>query len=173
MDLDPAATSATSVSPVISAAATAAATAAYEAALPADPRVERKKMFGMPCAFVNRQMFFGTFEASVVARVGPDRVRALASQPGMGTFTPQADRPWHDYVQVDVSVAPYGQSGQSGQSGLSALALEALAWTVKLPAKLPRPKPTKAEKTAKQKAAKQKAASQKAAKLEVSTQDAD
>jgi hypothetical protein len=136
------------VDPADSSAVTAAVTAAYEAALPADPRVERKKMFGLPCAFVNRQMFFGTFEATVVARVGPDRVRALASQPGMGMFTPRADRPWHDYVQVDVRVAG---------AALPALALEALAWTSKLPAKAVRPKPTKAEKAAKQRAAKQKA----------------
>ena len=135
MNVDPAADSST-------------VTAAYEAALPADPNVERKKMFGMPCAFVNRQMFFGTFEASVIARVGPDRVRVLAAQPGMGVFMPQAARPWHDYVQVEVRVAG---------DALPALALEALAWASKLPAKAVRPKPTKAEKAAKQRAAKQKA----------------
>ena len=60
-----------------------AVVAAYEAALPDDPRVERKKMFGMPCAFVNRQMFFGTFEGTyrglgvVVVFLGSAAVAAL------------------------------------------------------------------------------------------------
>ena len=154
MNVDPAADSSV---------VTAAVTAAYEAALPADPRVERKKMFGMPCAFVNRQMFFGTFEATVVARVGPDRVRALVAQPGMGVFMPQAARPWHDYVQVDVRVAG---------AALPALALEALAWASKLPAKAVRPKPTKAEKAAKVKASKQKAAAARAS-VPVSAQEVE
>lgn len=121
--------------------ATPAVVAAYEAALPADPRVESKKMFGMPCAFVNRQMFFGTFDESVVARVGPARVAALADQPGMRVFTPMVDRPWRDYVQVDVSADP---------GVLKGLAAEALAWAAKLPPKAKKPKaakPTKKGKT--------------------------
>ena len=64
------------------------AAAAYLNALPADPRVESKKMFGVPCAFIQRQMFFGTFEETVVARIGPARVAALAGQPGMRVITP-------------------------------------------------------------------------------------
>ncbi|MDP2307294.1 MAG: hypothetical protein Q8P18_14810 [Pseudomonadota bacterium] len=113
--------------------------AAYEAALPADPRVENKKMFGMPCAFVNRQMFFGTFDGSVVARVGPARVEALAGQDGMRVFTPMVDRPWRDYVQVDVSAAP---------ALLKGLAAEALAWAAKLPPKAKKPKVAKKAKKA-------------------------
>lgn len=111
-----------------------AVVAAYEAALPDDPRVERKKMFGMPCAFVNRQMFFGTFEGTVVARVGPDRVEALAGKDGMRVFTPMEDRPWRDYVQLDAS-ADVGV--------LKGLAAEALAWTTKLPPKQKKPKAKK------------------------------
>ncbi len=110
---------------------TPALVAAYDAALPDDPRVESKRMFGMPCAFVNRQMFFGTFEASVVARVGPARVEALAGQPGMRVFTPTVDRPWRDYVQMDLSTA----AGVRKE-----LAAEALVWTAKLPPKGKKPK---------------------------------
>ncbi len=118
--------------------ASPAVVAAYEAALPADPRVESKKMFGMPCAFVNRQMFFGTFDDSVIARVGPARVEALAGQPGMRVFTPTEDRPWRDYVQVPVT---------EGADVLKGLAAEALAWTVKLPPKAKKPKAARKAKT--------------------------
>ena len=113
-----------------------AAVAAYTAALPDDARVEAKRMFGMPCAFVNRQMFFGTFEDSVVARVGPERVELLAANPGMRVFTPTPDRPWRDYVQLDVTI---------DTSVLRDLATEALAWADKLPPKVKRPKGKKAK----------------------------
>lgn len=105
---------------------TTAPVAAYEAALPDDPRVERKKMFGTPCAFVNRQMFFGTFEGTLVARVGPARARALSDQPGMAVFTPSEGKVWADYLQLDPS---------TDAAQLAALATEALAWTAALPPK--------------------------------------
>ena len=111
-----------------------AVVAAYEAALGGNPHIERKKMFGMPCAFVNRQMFFGVFEDSLVARVGPMRVAALAGQPGMRVFTPMVDRPWRDYIQVGSDTPP---------ATLQTLAAEALSWTSTLPPK---------EKKAKEKA---------------------
>jgi hypothetical protein len=105
--------------------------AAYETALPEDDRVERKKMFGSPCAFVNRQMFFGTFEASIVARVGPERVLTLAEQPGMQVFTLAPDKQWDDYVQMEPTTDP---------AMLAELAAEALSWAAALPKKVKLPK---------------------------------
>jgi hypothetical protein len=117
-----------------------AVAAAYEAALPDDPRVERKKMFGAPCAFVNRQMFFGTFEATLIARVGPARVQALVDKPGMRMFTPMPERPWRDYVQMDaIGTNPAVVKG---------LAAEALAWAATLPAKAKKPKARKSKSKA-------------------------
>ena len=104
-----------------------AAIAAYETALPDDPRVKRKRMFGSPCAFVNRQMFFGTFEDTLVARIGPDRVAALATQDQMRVFSPSPDKQWPDYVQIDAEVDP---------QVLAELATEALAWAAALPQKV-------------------------------------
>lgn len=106
-------------------------TAAYEAALPDDTRIERKRMFGSPCAFVNRQMFFGTFEESLVARVGPERVAALAEEEGMQVFTLSPGKQWNDYVQMDLTVDP---------SIFAELASEALSWAAALPKKSKRPK---------------------------------
>jgi len=105
--------------------------AAYETALPDDIRVERKKMFGSPCAFVNRQMFFGIFEESIVARVGPERVQALSEQAGMQVFTLSPGKQWKDYVQMDLTVDP---------TIFAELASEALSWAAALPKKGKRPK---------------------------------
>jgi hypothetical protein len=104
---------------------------AYEAALPEDERIARKKMFGSPCAFVNRQMFFGTFEETLVARVGPSRVQALCAEPGMSVFTLSPEKQWDDYVQMDSTVAPERHRE---------LALEAMSWTLALPKKVKRSK---------------------------------
>ena len=104
---------------------------AYESALPDDPNVVKKQMFGSPCAFVNRQMFFGTFENTLVARVGPARVKTLLDEPGMRVFSPSPGKTWDDYVQLELSVAA---------TDLAALAVEALAWASALPKKGKRPK---------------------------------
>jgi len=109
--------------------------AAYEAALPDDPTVVRKKMFGSPCAFVNRQMFFGTFEQTLVARIGPERVQALAEQAGIQVFKPSPDKEWDDYVQMELTVDP---------ALFAELAAEALSWAAALPS---RAKPPKRKRT--------------------------
>lgn len=41
----------------------------FEICLPADPRVQRRKMFGCPCAFVNGNMFAGLHEDRVIVRL--------------------------------------------------------------------------------------------------------
>lgn len=43
----------------------------FEAALPKDPAIEPRKMFGYKCAFVKGNVFAGLFEESVVIRL-PD-----------------------------------------------------------------------------------------------------
>ena len=108
-------------------------TAAYETALPDDLRVKRKRMFDSPCAFVNRQMFFGIFEESLVARIGPERVQAMAEQAGMQVFMPSPGKQWNDYVQMDLTVDP---------ALFAELASEALSWAAALPKKGKKPKKT-------------------------------
>ena len=105
----------------------AAVVTAYETALPDDPRVQRKRMFGTPCAFVNRQMFFGTFEDTLVARIGPERVSALAGESGFQVFTLSEDKVWDDYLQMDPTTDP---------QKLAELAAEALEWAANLPRKV-------------------------------------
>jgi hypothetical protein len=94
--------------------------ACYEAAVPDDPRARKGAMFGHPCAFVNGNMFFGTFHQTVVARVGEARAAALA-RGKIRIFEPMPGRAWKQYVQVDAGALP--------KAKLAALAAEALEWT--------------------------------------------
>ncbi len=111
----------------------AATIAWYNAAIPDDPRAIRSQMFGFPCSFVHGNMFFGTFAASVVARVGSASVAARVAA-GQGTiFEPMPGRAWKEYVQI--------ATGAVDDAAIAAIAAEALAFTAALP-----PKPEKAAK---------------------------
>ncbi len=94
----------------------------YEAAVPPDPRARKGAMFGHPCAFVNGNMFFGTFGQSVVARIGIDRTAELAKGK-LRIFEPMPGRAWKEYLQVDAGGLPAAK--------LKTLATEALEWTAK------------------------------------------
>jgi len=105
----------------------------YESAIPTDPRTRRGQMFGHPCAFVNGNMFLGTFGQSVIVRVGSNRAAALAKGK-LRIFEPTPGRAWAEYVQVDARALL--------KVNLGTLAAEALEWTAKLP-----PKQTKAARS--------------------------
>ncbi|HEY8830348.1 MAG TPA: TfoX/Sxy family protein, partial [Candidatus Limnocylindria bacterium] len=54
--------------------------ATFDKAAPKDPKVVRKPMFGYPALFLNGNMFAGTFQDKVIARLAEDaRARALGS----------------------------------------------------------------------------------------------
>jgi len=105
---------------------TASTIAYYEASVPDDPRAKQGQMFGHPCAFVNGNMFFGTFHQTVVVRVGTERAAELAKGK-VKIFEPMPGRAWREYVQVEAGSLPKGK--------LSTWAGEALEWTGKLPGK--------------------------------------
>ena len=106
----------------------AATVAAYDAAVPADPRAVKGQMFGHPCAFVNGNMFFGTFAQTLVARVGVPRAAELSAAGAAKVFEPMGGRPWRDYVQVDPKRVP--------AEATAAYAVEALELTAKMPPKV-------------------------------------
>ena len=74
-------------------------TGAFDAALPDDPRLERRKMFGFPAGFVGGNMFAGTFGESVVVKL-PEAERARALDQGASTFEPMPGRAMREYVVV-------------------------------------------------------------------------
>ena len=76
----------------------------FRAALPEDPAVERRQMFGYPCAFVNGNMFTGLFQASMFVRLGEAQRRELLAVEGAATFAPMASRPMKEYVVIPESI---------------------------------------------------------------------
>ncbi len=73
-------------------------------ALPNDPAIERRSMFGYPCAFFHGHMFCGLFEDQFIVRL-PDAERAaFLKQPGAKVFEPMPGRPMKEYVLIPPAV---------------------------------------------------------------------
>jgi TfoX/Sxy family transcriptional regulator of competence genes len=73
--------------------------AKFDRAAPKDPKVVRKPMFGYPALFLNGNMFAGTFQDKIVARLSIEaRERALSA--GAKQFSPMPGRPMKEYVVV-------------------------------------------------------------------------
>lgn len=98
----------------------------YDRSIPADPRAVKGQMFGHPCAFVNGNMFFGTFAQSLIVRLGEARAASVATG-SVRLFEPMPGKPWKEYVQVPV--------GALADDAVATLAREALDYTAGLPAK--------------------------------------
>ena len=72
----------------------------FDAILPLDAGVERRKMFGSPCGFVNGNMFCGLFERGLFLRLSEaDRAEAIDSL-GATHFEPAKGRPMREYVTL-------------------------------------------------------------------------
>jgi TfoX/Sxy family transcriptional regulator of competence genes len=68
--------------------------------VPDAPGVERRRMFGYPCAFVNGNMFMGLFEESLFLRLPEDARAAFLKSPGAAVFEPMSGRKMREYVIV-------------------------------------------------------------------------
>jgi hypothetical protein len=130
--------------------------ARFEAALPRDPHVEPKKMFGYPAAFVSGGFFTGLHEHRVVLRLPADvhaQTKALA---GAAAFDPMGGRPMRGWYVVPDAIAGDAKK-------LGALLAEVLPKLVKHPEQ-PSAKKRAADKpAAPKKAAPRKPAAKKAA----------
>jgi hypothetical protein len=105
--------------------------AAFEAALPVDARVERRKMFGCPCAFASGNLFFGCFEDRITVRLPPEaRTEVLASLPGARPFAPLGGHEMREYLEIP---------GDTPARTLTELAARSFAWAVDLPRKVKKP----------------------------------
>lgn len=74
--------------------------ARFERALPVDPLVERRQMFGCPCAFTGGQMFAGVFQDRLFVRLDAAARAALLAEPGAAPFAPMPGRVMREYVCV-------------------------------------------------------------------------
>lgn len=71
--------------------------AAFARTLPADATVERRSMFGFPCAFVGGNMVSGLFEERVFVRLD-DAARDELVAAGGSAFEPMPGRPMKGYL---------------------------------------------------------------------------
>jgi len=78
--------------------------ALFDAVLPEDPRIERRKMFGYPCAFVNGNMFTGLHQEDFIVRLSEDDRTRIRDDLGAQTFEPMAGRPMREYVALPEDV---------------------------------------------------------------------
>lgn len=73
----------------------------FAVALPDRAGVERRKMFGYPCAFVGGHMFAGVFQEIIFARLPPGECDDLDGPP---PFEPLPGRPMRAYVVLPEAV---------------------------------------------------------------------
>jgi TfoX/Sxy family transcriptional regulator of competence genes len=105
----------------------------FRTLLPNDPRITVRPMFGQTAAFVNGQMFAGTFGANVFARLDESSRSELLAVPGATTFAPMKNRPMKEYVHLPSDMLNEAAAAKEWIA-------RALAWTSTLPAKAKRPK---------------------------------
>jgi TfoX/Sxy family transcriptional regulator of competence genes len=113
--------------------------ARFEGALPRDRSVERRQMFGYPCAFVGGNMFAGLHEHRTVVRLGADETaRRIAA----GTAAPfeAMGRVMREYVVVPPDAA-------RNPTALATWIREAFGYVASLPPKAPRPRRATAART--------------------------
>jgi TfoX/Sxy family transcriptional regulator of competence genes len=109
---------------------------AFDHCLPGVAGVQRKAMFGYPCAFVNGHLFCGLHQDSIIVRLSEARRNALVAK-GASVFEPMPGRPMKEYVVAPADIV-------ADREKLHALLDEALAHASSLAAK-PR-KPSTAKK---------------------------
>src|SRR5258708_4254862 len=72
--------------------------------LPDDPEIERRSMFGYPCAFFRGHMFCGLFEDQFIVRLSDAERSVFLKQTGANVFEPMPGRPMKEYVLVPQAV---------------------------------------------------------------------
>ena len=135
--------------------------AAFDKAVPASPSVTQRPMFGYTSAFVNGNMFAGTFQDSIVVRLAETDRAALLKLKGAAPFEPMG-HPMKEYVVVPAGiVAKSKELGAWIERGHRyALTLPAKGTTKKTTAK----KSATTNQTAKKTAVRKRPAATKAAR---------
>ena len=112
----------------------------FTESLPDLPGLERRKMFGLPAAFVNGTMMAGVFQDSIFARLPPELAGRLAQDHGAKPFEPMPGRPMKAYLEMpDEMVADEAQ--------LAELLHAAFLHTATLPPKVKAPPKAKQKTT--------------------------
>ena len=112
--------------------------AAFDKALPASPNVTRRPMFGYASAFVNGNMFAGTFQDAIVVRLPEIDRAALLKVKGAAPFEPMG-HPMKEYVVLPAAMVPKAKD-------LSAWIARGHRYALTLPAKTAKKKSTAAKR---------------------------
>jgi len=78
--------------------------AAFAAALPNDPRVERRQMFGYPAAFAAGKMATGCWQEFIVAKLPESDRQVLIERHGASVFEPMPGRRMKEYVVMPSAI---------------------------------------------------------------------
>ncbi len=100
----------------------------FKKALPDDPSIEPRSMFGYPCAFVGGNFFSGLFEELVVIRMPEPQKSELDALAKAEPFSPMKKKPMSGWYVVPPSIA-------NSASALADFLEDALALAKELPAK--------------------------------------
>lgn len=103
----------------------------FEDAVRDFPRVQTRKMFGYPAAFVNGNMVGGLFQESMILRLSPGDLATIRDEEGTSPFEPRPGRVMRGYV-----VIPEGTL--KSRARVKAWIGRALGYTSSLPPKPPR-----------------------------------
>lgn len=72
----------------------------FASVLPEGQAIEKRQMFGYPCAFVNGNMFTGLHQEALIVRLGESDRRRLIDEAGASQFEPMPGRPMREYVAL-------------------------------------------------------------------------
>jgi TfoX/Sxy family transcriptional regulator of competence genes len=76
----------------------------FDQAIAKLPGIERRKMFGYPCAFVHGQMLCGIFADRIMLRLSEADRSEFLKLDGAKTFEVMAGRPMREYVELPSAV---------------------------------------------------------------------
>ncbi len=115
--------------------------ALFDTALPDDARIERRKMFGYPCAFLNGNMFTGLHQEDCVVRLSEADRDTAKQDLGAGVFEPMAGRPMREYMSLPEAVL-------SDDRALADWLARSLDYATSLPVKVKKPRKATKKKAA-------------------------
>lgn len=122
----------------------------FERLLPADPRVERRTMFGCPMGFANGNIFFGLHENRFLIRVGDGDRATLIEEFKAKAFEPMPGRTSSATLVVPDRIA-------ADPAALRSWFAKALSYALSLPPKKAKKKNAPPRKTAQGKPRRSKA----------------
>ncbi len=74
--------------------------ALFDSAVPRDPRVDRRLMFGFPAAFIGGKLFASLYQENVILKLPAEDREQLQSKHGALPFEPMPGRRMKEYVML-------------------------------------------------------------------------